>query len=277
MQMIYSNEIRPFVRYAGKINPPMAYPPTETVAYDCRLIYTRSEGILQVNGRDWLLPAETLCILPPMTGYCMKKMNQTPFYLLNFDYLAEKNAPERAIPVAPKADANPDRVHQQVHFRDLPMLDEPIQLPMPGLSPMMQAMCDAYPERILYGRCEMNATLTHILVRVFRRLLSQDRTTPITDIIRYVQSHCTDNLTNRAIAEQFHYHPNYVNRLFVRHTGISLHRYLLNCRVEAAMERVVNSADSLTQISRESGFADLSHFSRCVKSVTGRAPVSFRK
>lgn len=64
---------------------------------------------------------------------------------------------------------------------------------------------------------------------------------------------------------------------FSRLYGTTPGRWLLNKRLNHAAKLLVNSEESITQISFECGFEDLSHFSRVFKNKYGVAPRSYEK
>lgn len=275
---IFSNEISPFVRFAGYRETPCSISHANTCAYDCRLFYFLSgAGSLYIRNIAYEIHPEEIYLLPPFFPYRIDCLTDTAFYLLNFDYLPHHAKIAKAIPVEFEANADKSRVHQTVHFADFPQFDDVIRAHLPGISHTLSAMAACYRDRIVYGQCEMNAYLSLILAKVFRQSLIGNKKNNISPIIDYIQNHYAENINNRSIAARFHYHPNYVNRLFVRHTGASLHQYLLTCRVEAAIDLLTTSDHSLSEIAAMTGFSCLSYFSRYFKKVTGYSPSQYRK
>jgi YesN/AraC family two-component response regulator len=95
-------------------------------------------------------------------------------------------------------------------------------------------------------------------------------------MIEYVRNHCREKLTAASVAQAFHYHPNYVSRLFLRHTGQPLHRYLIGCRIELAQQLLSSTACSAAQIAEMTGFSSPADFSRTFRRTLGCAPSDFR-
>lgn len=54
-------------------------------------------------------------------------------------------------------------------------------------------------------------------------------------------------------------------------------KWILRRRVEHAANILANSAQSVTQAAYESGFEDVSHFSRVFKKITGKSPSDYKK
>jgi AraC-like DNA-binding protein len=65
-------------------------------------------------------------------------------------------------------------------------------------------------------------------------------------------------------------------RMFRRRTGFSVHGFLVQLRLRAALERVLESRRPLTDIAADLGFASPSHFSESFRRVFGVTPSSAR-
>lgn len=68
-----------------------------------------------------------------------------------------------------------------------------------------------------------------------------------------------------------------VSRGFRRAFGTSPRAFRLESRTRQAWRSVVSSTDSLTDIAHAHAFADLSHMSRSIRSLTGRCPLDWRR
>ena len=92
---------------------------------------------------------------------------------------------------------------------------------------------------------DMSSLKKHIVMyQVYEEILkhshksnphSQTRTI-IDDVISYIQNHYDQDLSLEILAEQFHFHPNYLSRRFKERTSMSLHRYLLRVRMNHAYQ-----------------------------------------
>lgn len=54
-------------------------------------------------------------------------------------------------------------------------------------------------------------------------------------------------------------------------------KWIVKRRVEHAANLIANSNQSISEVAFESGFEDLSHFSRVFKNVTGKSPTDYKK
>jgi AraC-like DNA-binding protein len=84
------------------------------------------------------------------------------------------------------------------------------------------------------------------------------------------------NLSMEAFARMCHRSLSSFKRDFRKHFGETPGRWLLNRRLEYATELLRSAGKSVTQIAFESGFEDVSHFSRAFKGRYGQSPSQFR-
>ena len=122
----------------------------------------------------------------------------------------------------------------------------------------------------------MNSLFTSLLTTVFKHVIGTTQANSIDKIIEYVNSNCHLNISNSLIGEKFHYHPNYLNKLFIKHTGHSLHKYVVTRRVEKAQLLLSTTTLSATEIAFACGFKSLSQFSKTFREYTGVSPARFR-
>ncbi len=96
-------------------------------------------------------------------------------------------------------------------------------------------------------------------------------------VVDYIDRHCEDNLTCRAVADAFSYHESYLNRVVRAHTGYSLHSYINLVKVRNATRLLCDSNLSITDIAYRLSFCDSSHFSRVYQEYTGTKPSDVRR
>lgn len=92
----------------------------------------------------------------------------------------------------------------------------------------------------------------------------------------YLHAHFRDRIALSEIARQAGVHPVHLSRVFRSHFGASIGDYVRGLRLDWAAERLLRSADPLSDISLAAGFADQSHFTRAFKQHTGLTPGRYR-
>ncbi len=78
------------------------------------------------------------------------------------------------------------------------------------------------------------------------------------------------------MAEEFKYHPNYINRVFKKRYGITLLQFHLDLRMKDAMQLLSYTNYSIGEISELCGFEDMNYFSRIFKKKTAMSPLKYR-
>lgn len=93
----------------------------------------------------------------------------------------------------------------------------------------------------------------------------------------YLHTHYQEESTNDTLAALCGLSTVYFRKLFTSATGCSPIRYLQRLRVQKAKELLQGDYGTLAEIAAAVGYADVFHFSKTFKSVTGISPGSFAK
>lgn len=105
------------------------------------------------------------------------------------------------------------------------------------------------------------------------RLTHADRTR----IQGYVHEHLAREVTIKELAEMTGYSLDHFARLFKHTFGLPPHRYLLDCRVNAARDYLSVGDLPLAEIALRCGFGTQAHFNGIFKLRTGVAPGEYRR
>lgn len=98
---------------------------------------------------------------------------------------------------------------------------------------------------------------------------------PISDIMQYINDRLTDELKVSDIAEKFFFNPDYLCRLFKRHTNITITEYINIQRISIARE-ILDSGNSVQNAQSAAGFNNYSHFSRTFKKYMNLTPKQYQ-
>lgn len=82
--------------------------------------------------------------------------------------------------------------------------------------------------------------------------------------------------TLESIAERFNVSPSYMSHKFKEYTGISVIRYLNNCRMNEAKRLLISTDKSVKEIVEKCGFSDETNFCRTFRKLTYKTPTAFR-
>lgn len=129
-----------------------------------------------------------------------------------------------------------------------------------------------------YRRTLLNMFLFTMLMHTRRREPEQLKETGrTTQIVSYIHKHYQEDITLEQLAQMFYVSPFYLCREFKRYTNSTIVQYVNITRVMNAQRRLMETDKTVTEISRETGFSNLTHFNRVFKSITGTTPSGYRK
>ncbi len=275
-------DIAPFARYVRLqvLKQNTVFP--VRVAPDARFFYTLSgAGTIRVGDTAYPMERGSVLILAPGTTYhLLTPPDGVTYFAVNFDYTGAYRDMTRAIPPVPAEEYTGDCLATEP-FSDLPAFDRTVYLTgQYALEPLCADAQREFARRLHFGDRMADAVLTQLLLLCARQVKTPDsgKTGETAEtIIRYLHEHYAEPLTNRAVGARFSFHPNYVNELIRRSTGLPLHRYLLHIRIRRAMEWLESSDLPVGEIATLCGFPSLHYFSRYFKQETGLPPTAYRR
>ena len=94
-------------------------------------------------------------------------------------------------------------------------------------------------------------------------------------VIEYIKSNHQKDLSLGELASIVYMSPYHFSRLFKQSTGLTPYQYLLNCRINRAMELLATGQHTVKQAAHLVGFNDQSHFTRQFKRIAGVSPIVY--
>ncbi|HEY4145833.1 AraC family transcriptional regulator [Pinirhizobacter sp.] len=91
-------------------------------------------------------------------------------------------------------------------------------------------------------------------------------------VIEYVEANLDQDLTLAELARIAGFSVSHFKPMFKQATGIPVHRFVMERRVERARIRLLEGRQSITEIALETGFAHSSHMARCMRRFLGMGP-----
>lgn len=92
----------------------------------------------------------------------------------------------------------------------------------------------------------------------------------------YLASRISEPISLDDVARAVYASPFHLARIFQKHTGVPVHRYLTRLRLRASLERLADGADDLTALALELGFSSHSHFTDTFRREFGVTPSEAR-
>lgn len=276
-------DIAPFVRFASNLQFNALSNQSVAVSYDHRLIYVvNGSGILEVNGREELIGPGFVLYWPSGTSYALHpdKKESLNLLIINFDFTQDNAELTQPLPAVTPQNYDPNSRLEAITFPNAAVFEESFVLNnVPAILPYLQTMAEeAETPQILNTFQMMNLmrVVLTVLYRVSYSHLDRKSSNSFNKILDYVYENYARPLSNKELAIQFNYHPNYISQLFTQHTGISLHQYLLRIRVRQALYLLQTTELSVSEVATKVGFGSTSYFCQYFKKSTGYSPASFK-
>lgn len=280
---MHISEIRPFVRFARyfKTDCDSHYP--EFVPVDARLFYVMSgEGAICLGQKQFQMRKGSVLLIPPGQRYHLETPEQQAVYLaLNFDYTF--SASDKSIPIPPEVFREGMEQSAGVEFEDSEQFDGFFYAEeFSKIENVLVKLVFEYTGRLMFFEEKASAYLLEVLSdcireKNLRRSCPEGTNFRIHDVIAYLQEHFAENITNKTLSEQFHFHPNYLSSMVKLYTGMPLHSYLLHVRIANAIDLLETTSLPIGEISAAVGFYDHSYFTKYFKRLTGNTPNHFRQ
>ena len=96
-------------------------------------------------------------------------------------------------------------------------------------------------------------------------------------MLNYIHTNYSASIVLRDIARSADVSERECTRIFSKTTNHTPVEYLRHYRIQMAERYLLESADSISDISDRCGFRDLSYFGRIFREETGRTPSQYRK
>lgn len=282
-------EIEPFVRKAlvGSLtvrNTQDVF--FELQAPDSRLFYISSgEGEMIVEDVPHPLSAGTVILLAAGVRYtwCPKRDSALEYIAINFDYTMANADITTSFHPMHSSEFRRGDILEVVDFSDAMVLNQPII--MSDTAIRESQLRHLVTEFTIGGKHSvplLSAMLKTIIINIARELesagshLSEDGIILTQNVIKYIQKNYRDEISYDTLGEVFHLNPIYINRVFKRSTGSSLHAFILDYRINMAMELLRSSNIPVKDVATMVGFADFPHFQKTFKRITNKTPREYR-
>ena len=129
---------------------------------------------------------------------------------------------------------------------------------------------------ILYelSKCDGARTLAS---SSFAKIAVEDDSRRVLKVKNYISKNYMEEIRLAQLAEIAGMSPSAFSRFFKLHTGRNLSDYIIDIRLGYAARKLVDTNHSISEISFECGFNNLSNFNRIFKRKKGYSPSEFRE
>jgi len=283
-------DIQPFVRQAligslNKSNTNDVYQRIKTV--DCRLFYIVSSsaaGRNRMTVEKVRYPLYPGCVImfPAGTEYIWE-IDEVKYYAINFDYTFDHCGIKKTFHPIHSALFSEDQIIERPNFEDEALLNSPIVTQStPAISELIRQLTMEYCMSGEHTDQLLSALMKAILLNVVRRRHTRENCTKrasmlqIQSVVEYINCNYDQSITGESIAELFHFHVRYLNRVFKEHTGSTIHDFIMSRRLSAAMEILRSQNIPIGEVASKCGFSSIHHFCKTFRKFTDMSPTEYR-
>lgn len=273
------NKINPYVRFARRRET--LFRLADFVAKDNRLFYVeRGFATAVLCGEEYKLSQGDIVFWRAGVKYRIILGENAVLSGFNFDF-TQKNAHIKT-PIPPeKFTGESDGAIEDLNFSDTDIFSSHFIIRGAfSLRDKIYDIIDEFENRHNYYEERCSAVLKDILTTCLRlsKIDEGDKsTTAVNALIGYIKEHYSSKIDNTTLGNLFNYHPNYISSVMKKHTGKTLHKYVLDYRMYEAVNMLQTTTLSVGEIAERVGMGDIYHFSKLFKKIIGRNPNSFRK
>ncbi len=272
------SDINPFVRVAtiSKMSQGV-YISYKLRTRDHRLFYViGGGGSIVIEGVSYKILPGMVVLFRSGTEYIWQVENMR-YIAINFDYTQDFSDRKKSFHVE-RSERVDSVLEPDVSFSDAKTLNSPVVIY--GASKLEEVLLRLVGEFSMPGKYSndyLSAMMKSLIISVARMSVpaaSPERSV-VREIIQYIQENYNTPINNGDIAKALHLNPSYMNRAFKAGTGITVHAFLVDYRINAAMELILGGSLSVGEVAFAVGFSDVPHFIKSFKAHTGRSPGAY--
>ncbi|WP_337099942.1 response regulator transcription factor [Paenibacillus sp. YIM B09110] len=107
--------------------------------------------------------------------------------------------------------------------------------------------------------------------------VNANRDNPVERTKQFIRMHLSDELSMEQIANNVYLNPDYLTRIFKKQVGVSISKYMINKKMEAAKDLLMQTDKSIGEVAMLVGYYNYSSFNRIFTKETGMSPQEFKK
>ena len=274
-------DINPFIRFAEYIS--YASEKNWVMVQDCRIFYVLS------GKAELYMPNTHYSLIPGSLFYCHADncynlvSGGIECICLNFDLTQENNMHTAIYPrisITNTANNSPrmEITEQLLGENDFLTTHLFISNALEYINDLNTILEEFSMQKIYYKEA-CSGILKTLLTNLYRHSLrtTDNSSDAVSKVLDYIKSNFDKPISNQLLSEITSYHENHLNRLFLNHTGTTIHKYILSIRMNEAKKLLLNTDLSLFSIADMTGFNSNTYFSNYFKQIEGISPLEFRK
>lgn len=271
-------DINPHIRFAEQIF--FRRKPAKFNVFDCRIFCIVSgEMEIEIENCQYVLKESDLFYCAGSNQYTISCENGCQLLCLNFDLSQERNdIIENRAPFKING-SNPPRYVFKQEVEDCEFLNAHLVIENDySLNSKVKSVIKEFENKQIFFREKSSAMLKDILIEMHRTKLkkSENSTDAIQNVISYINANFQNKIINSDLAKLTGYHEYYLNRIFKKQIGMTIHKYILQVRINEAKKMLMTTDENVSHIAEIMGFNSVAHFSSCFKNYFGYSPFEYK-
>jgi len=272
-------DINPHIRYAGQFT----YVSQNIRVYvkDCRLFYIiDGKGKIHINNTQLNLKPNTIFYCAGGSDYLIESEEPLLLYVFNFDLSQNHNHLTSCFAPVNFYDSENHIPTDKCHIEDSHFLNSFLLLENDmNFKNIFSEITEEFSSQQIYHKEICNSKLKNLLVELHRTNInkSDNSSDAVNKIINYLKENFRKEIKNNELSNLAGYHEYYLNRIFIKRTGTSMHKYILNLRINESKQLLVNTNMPISDIAFEVGFNSNTHFVTYFKKETSLTPFKYRR
>lgn len=265
-------DCNPFVRFA-EIQSAILEHTGLRKAYDYRLFYVlENNGRILIENRYFPICPDTLIVIPPNTAYDFQ--GKLKVCILNFD--VSRRYAHRAEPLFPPCvtEFDPNLLFETElldEFDHPVILNENIFTRETILQIVRQ-----FNTHGKYADAIVSAKLKLLLSELLSsRMINEEKLAE--KIMTYINTNAASIHSNEDIAQALGYHSVYLGTIIKQVTGQTLHKVIVDAKIQLACQWLTGTNEEIEQISYLVGFCSRTHFCTVFKKTKGVTASEYRR
>lgn len=222
--------------------------------FEC-VYYMNGSGTISVEQETYSYNGPTLTIVNPGLLHDEKTNTKSQLYILLFDI----DIPNVFKPF------NLFKIDEETNQK-IKLVFEQMQEEEKEKRPFYQEVISSLFSSMLF---QFIRQLTNAKVSSNKEMVERTKT--------YIKENYRQNIDFETIAYNIGYSFDRFRHIFKQETGVSIHQYLLNCRLYAAKQLLLLPNITVKEVAKRCGFDSVVHFNNFFKAKMGISPFQFRK
>lgn len=274
-------EISPFIRFCERYH--WQNYTKFSICLDCRLFYIKNgEGEIIIDGKKCNFKKNTLILFQAGTKYKFSAKEAIDIVSVNFDYTQKDNhhkSPYATINFKSKEPSNIRPIEKTI-FENNPILEQPILINDFSSGGILKNLISEMNTKRPFYQEKMSSLLKTLIIDAIRAATLPENPeieSKLNTVISYIQENYAEDITNGQLANLVNYHPYYLNSIFKRYIGVTLHKYLLDYRISVAEDLLFSTKIPIEKIAEQVGFNSTNCFITYFKKSKQLTPSQYRK